>query len=332
MAFSSIAKNLNRSNILQSMKDFSIYTKQDISRKTGLSFPTTSKIVDELVSEDILHTLCEKRNNTGGRKAYEYQLDKEYAYSLCIVIEPHKLKALLTNMDFERKHSIEKTMDSDLTMQSIQSFVQEQLDYCPKIKSIAIGVPGAVHKGKILLIDGFEQLQNCKLQDMIYNTFHVPTIVLNNMNALISGLGRKYPDCRSEEDIACIHIGEKGAGCSFLVNGAPVSGFRGFQGEVGFNPYDQTRTFREIALDDYRKVEMEAYIGRLAIQIITVLNPSQLMIYLPENRIETDIREYCLRYLPKEVLPQILYLHSYEEDYITGLMNVGIKQIFAALS
>lgn len=332
MAFSSIAKNLNRGSIIQSVSDFDIYTKQDISGKTGLSFPTTSKIVDELVSENILHTLSQKRNGTGGRKAYEYQLDKEFACSLCLVLEPRKLKAIITNMDFDRKHTAEKNVDDDITIQSIQSFLQEQFDCCPGIRSIVIGVPGAVHRGKIFLIDGFTHLQNCELQTILYSAFHVPVVVLNNMNALVLGFDRKKADRADGENIACIHIGEKGAGCSFLVNGAPVSGFCGFQGEVGFNPYDQTRTFREIALNDYQGIEMEAYIGRLAIQIITVINPGKLMIYLPDHLMNTDITKYCLRYLPGEVLPQILYLHSYEEDYIAGLMRAGIEQIFLSLS
>lgn len=331
MAFSSIAKNLNRYSIIQSINDFDIYTKQDISRNTKLSFPTTSKIVDELVAENVIHTLSGKRNDTGGRKAYEYQLDKEYAHSLCMIIEPNRIKTIITNMALEKKDAAEKVVDGDVTIQTILSFAQEHYVRNPKIRSFAVGVPGAVHKGKIFLIDGFKKLQNCELQNIIRQTFHIPAVVLNNMNALISGFGKKSFDNSVRENIACIHIGENGPGCSCLVNGAPVSGFCGFQGEIGFNLFDSTRTFREIALNDYQNVNMQDYIGRLAVQIITMINPHQIMIYLTRNMPETDIKEYCMQYLPREVIPQFAYLHTYEADYTAGLMAAGIELIFSTI-
>lgn len=327
MAFSSIAKDFNKESIVQAVRDFEIYTKQELSKKTNLSFPTTSKIVDELVSMGMIKVLHNKRGDTGGRKAYIYQLDKEYAYSLCIVVAQGSLKAFVMNMDNEMKSHGETIIKGDISVTDILEFVQVQLVQFPQIRSVVFGVPGAVHKGKIFLIDGFLELQNCDLQHMAAEKFCMPVAVLNNMNALIAGVG----DNRSE-NIACIHIGEKGPGCSCLVNGAPVSGFCGFQGELGFSPYDERRTFRDIALGGYQDVEMDQYIGRLAIQLITLVNPEQLMLYLPMGTNRVDIEAYCRRYLPAEVIPQIVYLHSYEADYIDGLTKMGVHLLFATLN
>ena len=328
MAYSSIAKDFNRNSIIQAINNFGIYTKQEISKITKLSFPTTSKSVDELVSDKMILTLDDKRGGTGGRKAYEYQLNKEYAYSLCIIIEQNKLKAIVTNMDFENKNFEDLTVNNDVAIQQIQSFIQKQIDRFPKIKSIAIGVPGAVHNGKIFLIDGFKQLQNCELQNIMFDQFKIPTKIINNMNALISGLNSTVLNQKPKENIACIHIGEKGPGCGCLVNGAPISGFCGFQGEIGFGLYDEKQTFREIALKGYQNTQMEDYIGRLAIQIITLINPEKLMIYLSENDSTIDIKRYCQQYLPREVIPQIQYLDSYDTDYITGLKKTGIELLY----
>ena len=49
------------------------------------------------------------------------------------------------------------------------------------------------------------------------------------MNILVSGFQKELGD------ISCIHIGKNGPGSSCIVNGKPVSGAFGFQGEVGFN-------------------------------------------------------------------------------------------------
>lgn len=115
------------------------------------------------------------------------------------------------------------------------------------------------------------------------------------------------------------------------MNGAPVSGFCGFQGELGFSPYDEKRTFRDIALGGYQNVEMEQYIGRLAIQLITLVNPEQLMLYLPTGMNGVDIEAYCRRYLPAEVIPQIVYPDSYEADYIDGLAKSGCPFVICTI-
>jgi predicted transcriptional regulator len=206
MAFSSIAKDFNKESIVQAVRDFEYYTKQELSQKTSLSFPTTSKIVDELVSVGMIKVLCDKRGDTGGRKAYVYQLDKEYAYSLCIAVAQGSLKAFVINMDNEMKSHGETVIKGDISAADILEFVQAQLVQFPRIRSVVIGVPGAVHRGKIFLVDGFSKLQNCDLQHMAAEKFCVPVAVLNNMNALIAGCG----DNR-DENIACIHIGEKDA-------------------------------------------------------------------------------------------------------------------------
>ena len=323
MAFSSIAKDFNKENIIQAVSDFGIYTKQELCKKTNLSFPTTSKIVDELVSKGMIKILQDKRSDTGGRKAYVYQLDKEYAYSLCIAVAPSSLGAFVVNMGNERRSHGEKKIKGDISAVDILEFVQEEVEQFPQIRSIVIGFSGAVHEGKIFLADGFVKLQNCDLQQMVAEKFHLPAVVINNMNALIAGIGKGRG-----ESIACIHIGEKGPGCSCFVNGAPVSGFCGFQGEIGFSPYDDKRTFREIALNGYQNVDMEQYIGRIALHVITLVNPEQLMLYLSMVENYVDIEAYCRRYLPAEVIPQIRYLQSYEEDYIAGLTKMGVHLLF----
>ena len=95
------------------------------------------------------------------------------------------------------------------------------------------------------MADGIEALNGCNLKTEFFQKFNIETEVANNMNILVSGFQKELGD------ISCIHIGKNGPGSSYIVNGKPVSGAFGFQGEVGFNFYDEHRTFREIALEGY---------------------------------------------------------------------------------
>ena len=55
MAFSSIAKDMNKELIINTMRSFESYTKQDIAKETGLSFPTVSKMIDEMAERNIIN-------------------------------------------------------------------------------------------------------------------------------------------------------------------------------------------------------------------------------------------------------------------------------------
>ena len=63
MAFSSMVKDINRKIILESFWDFSRNTKQDITKKTELSFPTVSRILYICYQTNAVKLGGEKRMN-----------------------------------------------------------------------------------------------------------------------------------------------------------------------------------------------------------------------------------------------------------------------------
>lgn len=190
---------------------------------------------------------------------------------------------------------------------------------------LVAGIPGFIHDGIIGMADGIEALNGCNLKTEIFQKFNIETEVANNMNILVSGFQKELGD------ISCIHIGKNGPGSSCIVNGRPVSGAFGFQGEVGFNFYDEHRTFREIALEGYQNIDMIEYTGRLLLQIITVINPYKLYLYpLTDINIE-ELQNYCLRYVPQEAMPQIILKKTYDKDYQYSLLSRGIHLLQAII-
>lgn len=324
MAFSSMVKELNRKSIIQLISDFKNYTKQDIAKATELSFPTVSKIVDEFLEDGMVHILPDKRGETGGRKAFAYILNKQYAYSLCLQVEKDSIQFWISDLQAEVS-STEKIYLANITCENIMLQIEKKLKEYKEIKSIVVGVPGAVHNGKIYMADGLETLNGCDLQKMIYDHFSLPTIVSNNMNLIIFGMKS------DNQNIACIHIGEKGPGSSYLLNGHLLSGFCGFHGEVGFNPYNEKETFRDIALNGYKNVNMTEYIGRIVLQIITVINPEVIYLYPFISSNGSEIEQYCLKYVSKQVMPQIVLQNSYADDYQRGLLAMGLEVLLTTI-
>lgn len=287
MAFSSMVKDINRKIILESFWDFSRNTKQDITKKTELSFPTVSKLVDELNEQDIIHMLSDKRGETGGRKANEYILNQEYAYSLCLKVEREYIEVFIVDL-YKQNISYDKIEEKAISAEKILKVIETKI-LNNKIKSIVVGIPGFIHDGIIGMADGIEALNGCNLKTEIFQKFNIETEVANNMNILVSGFQKELGD------ISCIHIGKNGPGSSYIVNGKPVSGAFGFQGEVGFNFYDEHRTFREIALEGYQNIDMIEYIGRLLLQIITVINPYKAIFISPDSNKYRGIAELLFK-------------------------------------
>lgn len=327
MAFSSIAKDMNKELIINSMRDFKSYTKQDIAKDTGLSFPTVSKMIDEMLEGKIVNILEDKKSQTGGRRALLYQLNQSYAYSLCLFLEEKRLYAKIIDIKGVEIQSIEKAIENAVTLPLIIDFIRMCFAECEKIHSIAIGVPGAVHEGKIFLIDGFEEMQGCELEKVLENCFHIPTRIINNMSAVALAISKNEKD-----NIACFHLGEKGPGCSCVVNGAPISGFCGFQGELGFIPFYGQKTSRDLILKESQKIDMEEFVGKMLISMITIVNPKRIILYLPEKEWKLDFKKYCSKFIPVEVLPEFIFSDSYDKDYFEGVKMTGTSLIFRAMN
>ena len=86
-----------------------------------------------------------------------------------------------------------------------------------------------------------------------------------------------------------------------------------------------------IWIKGYQNIDMIEYIGRLLLQIITVINPYKLYLYpLTDINIE-ELQNYCLRYVPQEAMPQIILKKTYDKDYQYSLLSRGIHLLQAII-
>lgn len=332
MAFSSIAKNLNEKIVLDCIKDGASYTKQEIAKQSELSFPTVSKIVDEFVAKKIMLSLGIQENSQGGRKAALFQLNKDFAHVLTLFIQEKSIYSQVVDTLGNTILNDEKEYTVPLSFTQIVEIIRQTLQEDTLIHAISIGIPGSVHNGKIYDIDGYEALKECELEKELYKLFSIPVKIGNNMNIIALGMADKLA-CK-EDNIACIHLAQTGPGCGAVVNGKAVSGFCGFNGEVGFIPFYDKKTLQEIALSGFQNIHLGDFIGKIAICLITILNPKKIVLYIEreEKDWENDMRSYCRTYLPERVLPEFIISTRYQEEYFYGLTIVGTELLFEEIS
>lgn len=306
-------------------------TKVELSEQLGISFPTISKFISQMEKDgEIISVGLD--DSSGGRRAKRYTYNPEYMLGLAIFLEGTVTNYSVFNCLGElkgegRAPSVLKNSGLDSLTMLIENIV---IKY-PKIRSIAIGVPGSVENGRIFYIPGYEQFQNFDLKGYYEEHFSIPVVVENDMNAAVLG----YSNNRGKKDkksLIYLYTGQNGPGAGIMVNGDVVRGSSFFSGEVSFVPQYDNQNFGQALDKEIKKnkgmiskdYEIDA-ISRLVATFVAIINPHVFIFNNDEieKEILNKITTGSSKYIPKEHLPE-LTLSDWKQDYLHGLQSLGL--------
>ncbi len=332
MAFTSMVKDLNARQVIECMRDGHVYTKQELAYKTRLSFPTVGKLIDRLAEDEKIVSLGTDENSQGGRKAELYRVNEDFAHILLLFVQEQKVFYRVSDA-LEKQISRGERMrrEGQSIVEQMKDIATQCLEQDKKIQSMVVGIPGAVYQGQIKLIDGYEELKGRYLEKELADCTGLSVRISNNMSALACGAAKRM--CRQKENLVCIHLASTGPGCGAVVNGKPVTGYKGFSGEVGFMPLFGEETLQDVALNHFDKVEPGEYLGKLISCICALINPESVTLYLEHDweNIERKTYHWCRKFLPEEMIPRLIFSDSYQEDYFYGLTVLGTDLLFTDL-
>lgn len=323
--YTKIVKNVNESQIARFIVDKSSFTKQEVAKETALSFPTVGKIVDSFVERQMVLEIGVDDTVIGGRKPKLYRINKTFAYGLLMFFNQTSFFCEVVNSVGESVEKFTQTLNPAGYLATILEIISQKVTENPKIISISIGVNGGVADGKILYIDGYDELVNCELKKIIEQEYNLDVAVENNMRTVVYGMANRK-QLLQEETVVCLQIAENGPGCGILVNGKPLSGFVGLVGEVGYLPVYEQKNMQEIALSHFYNTDVVDYFARLVASVCVFLNPQEITLY--ENRYIQDadcLREKCRKYLPEIAIPRIIISSDYEKDFMAGLSKLALN-------
>lgn len=344
MAFTNLVKRINERDIIGCMRDGRAHTKQELAGLTGVSFPTAGKIVEELAGREMLLRLGTDTESQGGRKAEVYKLNPDFAHILLLFLQGETVFYQLCDALGEvREEGRKEGRPGQLPFALLQESVAAAMAADVKIGAAAVGIPGSVHNGTVCCIDGYQEMEGRNIEAELSEAAKIPVRVSNNMSFVAMGMadgleqkggnmrrsGRKY-DRTCGETLVCIHLADTGPGMGAVVNGKPLQGFSGFQGEVGFMPIYGNRTVQEIALDGFRQASPGECLGKMAACICTVLNPERIICYLEQEYAgaSRELIQYCERYLPEYAHPRFVFDRNYRTDYLYGLKAAGLELLY----
>lgn len=298
-------------------------TKAELSQKLGISFPTISKFLTQMEEAGELLTVG-LDDSSGGRRAQRYAYNPEFMLGLAIFFEKADLSYAIFNCAGEIKEqgSTSSALINDVSGLSAQ--IERLIRSYPKIRSVAIGVPGAVKNGTLIHIPDYPGFEHVDLKSRLEEQFALPVVVENDMNAAVLGYFKNggHPDNPS---LVYLYFGQNGPGAGIMINGDVVRGSTFFSGEVSFVPqYDKLNFYQAMKKqDDDGRLDA---ISRLVASLSAIINPHAIIFHHAEvsSSMLKLIAERSADYIPKEHLPQ-LAASNLQKDYLDGLQSLGLE-------
>jgi predicted NBD/HSP70 family sugar kinase len=216
------------------------YCIADFSRELGISVPTVTKIVEELLSAGILRDEG-KIGTSGGRRPNTYGLNPDAGYFLGIDVSRHHFHIALT--DF-KGNLVKYIQDIEFVLEanadSFRRMCRRVIDEVvgagiPWIKIFAVGISlsGRVNPEKGYSLTYFVS-DEIPMLELFRKELNVPVSIENDSRAMTYG---EYMSLGKDADPNMIFINLSwGLGMGMILDGKLYYGKSGFSGEIGHFP------------------------------------------------------------------------------------------------
>lgn len=183
-------KDANKKKILNLLYKKRELTKQDIAKETGISIPTVTNNINELIEEGIVEE-AGVAVSTGGRKPVVVRFLPYSRYSFGVDFSLESVRVILTDLDSEIKYDVSFETDGfkdvHKIIMHIHSIIENAMSELsiPKEKILGIGfsLPGTVNEEERVL----EIAPNLGVKNIDFKQFsdilHFPLYIENEANA-----------------------------------------------------------------------------------------------------------------------------------------------------
>lgn len=212
----------------------------DFSRALGVSVPTTTKIVTELIADSFLQDEG-KVGTSGGRRPSVYGLNPEAGYFVGVDVARHHFHIAIC--DFKGEviqfiQDIEYVLEAkEESFRTMCRTVKDEVTACgiPWIKVLGIGVSlsGRVNPEKGYSLSYFVG-DDIPLKNIFQKEFNVSVNIENDSRAMAYG---EYMSLGNKADQNMIFLNVSwGLGMGIIMNGQLYYGKSGYSGELGHFP------------------------------------------------------------------------------------------------
>jgi len=233
-------RNINKGLVLRTIEKNGPISRADVGKMVGLTPPTISAIVKDLIERDIVQEIG-KGDSSGGKKPILLKINAETAYMIAVDLGGENgirlaLMDLSYNIIKEKFGPKMESLNGQKLKKSLsfllKDFIKEINISQEKILGIGIGVPGIIDS-KLKKVTGTPYLnwEMC-LDDLTLEEIGIPITIENDVNLM--ALGEKTKGIAQKIN-NFVFVGERtGIGAGIIINRKLYKGANNAAGEAGY--------------------------------------------------------------------------------------------------
>ncbi len=237
----SLMRSINRSAILDLIRENSPIARSQIAQQLNMSLPTVMRIVDELIAEDLVHPHG-SAESTGGRPRPLLEFNGQAYAVVGVDLGGTKMFGTLADLNGSVQHEVYIPHDengADDCLERLCELIQRLLDVPrpdgQRIRGIGVGVPSITlaPEGIVTWAPSLGW-RDLPLKKLLADRFAMPVLVENDVN--LAALGEwGFGAGRGTQNMVCIAVGT-GIGAGIIMGGALYTGHNQAAGEIGYLP------------------------------------------------------------------------------------------------
>lgn len=297
-------RNKNLSDILQVLRNKGTCSLSELSQNTDGGLTTVKKCVAQAIDYGmaIEGNIAE---STGGRKARQYLINREYQYYFIAIVDNNNLIIKVFDFAINCVEDYQKSFEMNLFFSALNEEIEKQARKYT-IGTIGVSLPCIVKNGVVLDWYYNPEMVGFDIKNKLEEKYKANVVVQNDMK--LTALGVFNTDEINSKNIVTMQFGHNGVGMAGIVNGHLIEGSTGFAGEVGY-------------INDLRKNIMGvSYPAKIVRNAIVFLNPEIIVFYKSKRQNDfMQIFDIATNGLPVYAIPEFKVSEDYIEDIISGI-------------
>lgn len=219
-------------------------TIPELCKKVRLSVPTGTRLINELIDQNII-VLAGKKETVNGRRPALYKVDENYAYSIGVVILLKSLSVSVFNLAMVEIFSFEL---EDFTLENTPESLEEVVQFINKsiklskihsgrILGMGIGITGRINSKTGKSYNYFNFLDE-SLVDFFESRFKF-SVHIDNDTHMLGFAEQVFGKAKNVRNALIVNLSH-GLGLAMVSQGEVILGEQGFAGEFGHMQFGES--------------------------------------------------------------------------------------------
>ncbi|MEV6417308.1 ROK family transcriptional regulator [Kribbella sp. NPDC051718] len=228
-----LIREINSSLVLGELRG-GLVSRTELAKRTGLSLPTVSEIVAELIGSGVIEER-ETASSGGGRRPVLLGLKPDAGYVIGIKVTETRVIAVLTDLNagiVERATASLGEDDVATVVRTVAAVVRKLKAQAGPVYGVGVGLAGVIDRASgVVRHATYADWRDVDLAGLLTERTGLPVVVDNDVNTLVAN-EQWFGAGRGVSDVAVVSIG-RGVGLGMVLDGRLYRGAGGGAGEFG---------------------------------------------------------------------------------------------------